>query len=149
MLGQLAYYMKGLEKLPGFKPFALKMKAPDLVIEEQVMLFLIANSNSVGGFEKLAPSAKLDDGLFDVFVLRQCNLAEFIRIVTLAMRGEHLDDPLVIHFQTNSLELSAIGKIQLISTENLAGRCPDRFRSCRDILNVSLTVPGMMQSVMT
>lgn len=127
MLGQLAYYMKGLEKLPGFKPFALKMKAPDLVIEEQVMLFLIANSNSVGGFEKLAPSAKLDDGLFDVFVLRQCNLAEFIRIVTLAMRGEHLDDPLVIHFQTNSLELSAIGKIQLNLDGEFGGTLPGSF----------------------
>src|SRR5690606_14704847 len=101
VLGQLAYYMKGLEKLPSLKPIQLRLETRDQVIDEQVMLFLIANSNSVGGFEKLAPQAKLDDGLFDVLVLRKCNLADFIRIVTMALRGEHFDDPNVIYFRTD------------------------------------------------
>ena len=74
MIGQLAYYMKGLEKLPRLRPIEVYIKSPEMDLHEQVMLFIIANSNSVGGFEKLAPDASLDDGLFDVFILKKCNL---------------------------------------------------------------------------
>ena len=35
-------------------------------IHDEFMVFLIANSNSVGGFDKIAPGASIDDGLFDV-----------------------------------------------------------------------------------
>ena len=58
VIGQLAYYAKGLEKLPSIQPIRVRMeKTNDQVLEETVMLFLIANSPSVGGFEKLAPTA--------------------------------------------------------------------------------------------
>src|SRR5690554_5614581 len=80
MIGQLAYYMKGLEKLPSLRPIEIEVKSPEFEGVEDVMLFLVANSNSVGGFEKLAPLASLDDGLLDVLILRKCNLAEFLRI---------------------------------------------------------------------
>lgn len=43
------------------------------------MMFLVGNTNSVGGFEKLVPEARMNDGLFDVLILRKCNLAEFIQ----------------------------------------------------------------------
>ena len=71
MIGQLAYYMKGLEKMPSLQPTELHIQADEIgEIHEEVMMFLICNSNSVGGFEKLAPDASLNDGLFDVVVLK-------------------------------------------------------------------------------
>lgn len=113
VLGQLAYYMKGLEKLPRLRPIDLKLYSDEHIIEEEVMLFLISNSNSVGGFETLAPHARLNDGKFDVLILKKCNLADFIRVVTLAARGEHLQDPLVTYFQTERLEVRTTEFVQL------------------------------------
>jgi len=55
-LGQLAYYMKGIEKLPSLKPVSTVIEYDDEVFEGEIMLFLVANTNSVGGFEKLAPT---------------------------------------------------------------------------------------------
>src|SRR5690606_17900631 len=102
MIGQLAYYMKGMEKMTRLRPTEMIIEAVGHeVIHEQVLLFLICNSNSVAGFERLAPEASLQDGLFDVIVLKKCNLGEFIRIATMALRGEHLNDPHVIHFRTS------------------------------------------------
>src|SRR5690625_6842941 len=89
MLGQLAYYIKGIEMLPSLKPAKVKIEYDGTVIDEDIMLFLVSNTNSVGGFEKLAPDAKFDDGYFDLIILRKINLAEFIRIATLALRGAH------------------------------------------------------------
>ena len=64
MLGQLAYYMKGIEMLPSLRPIKAKIEYDGNIIEDDLMLFLVANTNSVGGFEKLAPDAKLNDGYF-------------------------------------------------------------------------------------
>src|SRR5699024_9685525 len=64
-IGQLAYYMKGIEMLPSLRPVSTIIEYDDNVYEGEIMLFLIANTNSVGGFEKLAHDALIDDGVCD------------------------------------------------------------------------------------
>lgn len=127
VIGQLAYYAKGLEKLPSIQPIRVRMETNDQVLEETVMLFLIANSPSVGGFEKLAPTADLGDGLFDVIVVKKTNLAEFIRLAGLALRGEHLHDPRIIYFKTNRLRLSSPDRVLLNLDGELGGELPCEF----------------------
>src|SRR5699024_706196 len=92
MLGQLAYYLKGIEMLPSLKPIKVQIEYDGNMFEDEIMLFLVSNTNSVGGFEKIAPTAKMDDGYFDLVILKKTNLAEFIRIASLATRGAHLED---------------------------------------------------------
>ncbi|CAH0120553.1 MULTISPECIES: diacylglycerol kinase [unclassified Paenibacillus] len=128
MIGQLAYYMKGLEKMTHLRPFELKVRAAGVgEFEEEFMIFLIANTNSVGGFERLAPEARVDDGMFDVLMLKKCNLAEFIRIAGMALRGEHFSDPNLLYFQTNRLEVSTPGHVQLNLDGEMGGTLPCTF----------------------
>ncbi|AMA74190.1 diacylglycerol kinase [Aneurinibacillus thermoaerophilus] len=128
MLGQLAYYIKGIEKLPFLSPMRVRIEADNnIVIDEEIMLFLIANSNSVGGFEKLMPKAKLDDGLFDCIVLKKTSLPEFIRIATMALKGEHFKHPNVIHFQTKQLKATANKRVDLNLDGELGSSLPCKF----------------------
>jgi diacylglycerol kinase (ATP) len=142
MLGQLAYYMKGLEKLPRLRPIELLLKSDEMELHEEVMMFLITNSNSVGGFEKLAPDASLNDGLFDVLVLKKTNLAEFIRLTTLALRGEHLYDPNVIYFQTRHLEVSSPDYVQLNLDGEFGGTLPCVFTNLKSHLQIIVDESG-------
>ncbi|NJJ40536.1 diacylglycerol kinase [Paenibacillus apii] len=129
MMGQLAYYLKGIEKMASLSPTELMIRANGQeLIHDEFMLFLIANTNSVGGFEKLAPDARIDDGLFDVIALKKCNLAELIRLVTLALRGEHLQDKKVVYFRTNEMEVTSPGHVQLNLDGELGGTLPGHFR---------------------
>ncbi|AHV95594.1 Sphingosine kinase [Paenibacillus sabinae T27] len=129
MMGQLAYYLKGIEKMASLSPTELMIRANGQeLIHDEFMLFLIANTNSVGGFEKLAPDARIDDGLFDVIALKKCNLAELIRLVTLALRGEHLQDKKVVYFRTNEMEVTSTGYVQLNLDGELGGTLPGHFR---------------------
>ncbi|MCR2804533.1 diacylglycerol kinase [Paenibacillus soyae] len=128
MVGQLAYYMKGLEKMTRLRPTELKFVADGVgEFHDEFMMFLICNSNSVGGFERLAPESKLDDGLLDVLLIRKMNLAEFIRLVTLALRGEHLSDPHVVHFRTNNLKVTTPDYVQLNLDGEYGGVLPGNF----------------------
>ncbi|MNW56872.1 Diacylglycerol kinase [compost metagenome] len=128
MIGQLAYYMKGIEKMASLSPTTLIIDAEGYeTMEGEFMLFLIANSNSVGGFEKLAPGARIDDGLLDVIAVKKCNLAEFIRLVTMALRGDHLGDSHVVHFKTRRMEVTSPGRVLLNLDGELGGELPGVF----------------------
>lgn len=128
LIGQLAYYMKGIEKMTSLSPTQLIINAEGHeVMEGEFMLFLIANSNSVGGFEKLAPGAEIDDGLLDVIAVRKCNLAEFIRLVTMALRGDHFNDPRVVYFKTRRMEVTSPGNVLLNLDGELGGELPGVF----------------------
>ncbi|WP_027417409.1 diacylglycerol kinase [Aneurinibacillus terranovensis] len=127
VLGQLAYYMKGMEKLPFLSPMPIRIETDDHIIDEEIMLFLIANSNSVGGMVRMAPNAKLDDGLFDVLILKKISLADFIRIATMAIKGEHIKDPAVMYFQTKSFKATSPKEVKLNLDGELGGMLPCTF----------------------
>ncbi|MBT2763389.1 MULTISPECIES: diacylglycerol kinase [unclassified Paenibacillus] len=129
MIGQLAYYLKGIEKMVSLAPQELIINASGHpAIHDEFMVFLIANSNSVGGFDKIAPGASIDDGLFDVIALRKCNLAEFVRVATMALRGEHINDKRVVHFRTDYMEVVSPGPVQLNLDGEFGGVLPGTFR---------------------
>jgi diacylglycerol kinase (ATP) len=145
MIGQLAYYMKGIEKLPRLRPIELFIRTDEADYHEEVMLFLISNSNSVGGFERLAPNASMNDGLFDVLILKKCNLAEFIRVVSLALRGDHLDDPNIIYMQTRSIQVTSPDYVQINLDGEFGGTLPCVFTNLPSHLQIC--IDGSGQSV--
>ncbi|UOQ48961.1 diacylglycerol kinase [Gracilibacillus caseinilyticus] len=130
MLGQLAYYLKGIELLlPALKPTKVQIEYDGKWFDDEIMLFLVSNSNSVGGFEKLAPDAKMDDGYFDLVILRKTNLAEFVRIASLATRGAHLDDKHIFYTKANRIKVHTEEKMQLNIDGEYGGLLPGEFEN--------------------
>lgn len=123
-LGQLAYYLKGIEMLPSLKPVTARIEYDDHVFEGELMLFLIANTNSVGGFEKIAPNALIDDGYFDLIILKKVNLAEFLRLATAALRGSHLEDEHIIYTQAKRIKVIPEEKMLLNIDGEYGGELP-------------------------
>jgi diacylglycerol kinase (ATP) len=136
MLGQLAYYVKGLEKLPMLRPIHIEVEARDFAYSGKVMLCLIANSNTVGGFEKLAPKARLDDGLLDVIIIKQVSLPHLIRLATAALRGEHIASDRVIYLQTDCLRVHSGDHVDLNFDGEYGGPLPRTFKACKHHLQV-------------
>ncbi|OEF99249.1 lipid kinase [Vulcanibacillus modesticaldus] len=138
VLGQLAYYLRGIEKLPFLKPINITLETEEKIFSEEAMLFLIANSNSVGGFKKLAPNGNFSDGLFDVIILKKTNLPDFIRIAKLALKGEHINEPNVIYFQTNKLKVypNNSDKVLVNLDGELGGSLPGQFEVLKHHIEV-------------
>ncbi|HEX5563483.1 MAG TPA: diacylglycerol kinase [Sporosarcina sp.] len=129
VLGQLAYYLKGIEMLPSIHSSNVKIEYDNEVFEGEVMLFLVGLTNSVGGLEKLAPNSSVNDGRFTLLVLKKCNIAEFIRVVSLALRGEHLDDPLVISAQPKKVKITSTEEVLLNLDGEYGGTLPATFEN--------------------
>lgn len=71
MLGQLAYYLKAVEMIPSLKASHMRIEYDGEVFDGDAMMFLCGLTNSVGGFEKLAPDASINDGYFTLLVLKK------------------------------------------------------------------------------
>lgn len=123
-IGQLAYYIKGIEMLPSLKPVSTRIEYDDNVFEGEIMLFLISNTNSVGGFEKLAPDALIDDGYFDLLILKQSNLAEFLRVASAGIRGTHLEDDNILYTQAKRINIIPKDKMLLNVDGEYGGKLP-------------------------
>ncbi|QFG00276.1 diacylglycerol kinase [Psychrobacillus glaciei] len=129
ILGQLAYYLKGIEMLPSINATKVKIEYDDEVFEDEAMMFLVGLTNSVGGFEKLSPSSSINDGKFTLLILKKCNIADFIRLASLAIRGEHLNDPHVISTKAKHIRVTSEDKVQLNLDGEYGGNIPATFQN--------------------
>lgn len=123
-LGRLAYYVKGIEMLPSIRSSSVTIEYDGEVFEGDIMLFLVANTNSVSGFDQLAPDALLDDGYFDMIILKKTNLADFVRLVTAALRGIHLKDEKIIYTQAKRIKVTPHKKMLLNLDGEYGGEFP-------------------------
>ncbi len=117
-LGKLAYYLKGLEEIPSFRPISISLESEEYTYKGEILLFLILNGQSAGGFKKIAPKAKINDGKFDVILFKNVSFSVLAKLFLKLLRGEHINDPNVIFFQTNKLFIEPFdyGK-ELIKTD--------------------------------
>ncbi|WP_257348158.1 YegS/Rv2252/BmrU family lipid kinase [Pseudalkalibacillus decolorationis] len=114
ILGPLAYMIEGIKSLSSKKAIEVTLKHDQGIWNGEAMLVLAALTNSVGGFEKIAPDAEIDDGKLKCIVVKDVALPKFIKLTTELLRGELVNDPDVEYISTSKLEISSTEK-ELIS----------------------------------
>lgn len=69
----------------------------EFVVETKISNVAVANGQFFGGGMHIAPSARLDDGLFDIVVLPEASYAAQARALPALYRGTILSQPNVVH----------------------------------------------------
>lgn len=131
ILGQMAYYLKAIEMIPSIKSTHMNIKMDGEEFDGNAMMFLCGLTNSVGGFEKIAPDASINDGSFTVMILKECNIADFVRIASLALRGEHLSDERVIYRKASRVEVTSEEEVHLNLDGEYGGDVPATFQNLK------------------
>ncbi len=96
-LGSLAYVINGVESLAKLKPFHLKAKANNEIIEGDYLYASVSNTTSLGGIFKLDPQkVQIDDGFFEfVLIKAPNNLSEkgklLTGLLTESLNSEYVD----------------------------------------------------------
>lgn len=136
IVGPFAYYIKGFEMLPQMKAVDIRIEYDGEVFQGEAMLFLLGLTNSMAGFEKLVPDAKLDDGKFTLIIVEKANLAELGHIMTLASRGEHTKHPKVHYEKASSINISSYTDMQLNVDGEYGGKLPGNFLNLKQHIEV-------------
>ncbi|OFI49466.1 diacylglycerol kinase [Floricoccus tropicus] len=115
VFGYLAYLTKGAELLPQIKMVPVRMTHDNGVFEGEISMFFAALTNSVGGFEQIAPDAKLDDGLFTLIMVKTANLFELVHLIGLVVNGgKHLEDDRVEYIKTSEINLEVLSNDRMM-----------------------------------
>jgi len=102
-LGQLAYFLKGIETLPSFRPFHVEFENDGKRYTEEVVLFMAANGLSVGGLRQLVPRASLTDGKLDILIVPAAGWPETLRLLLSILTGEKANSEKIMEFHTSEL----------------------------------------------
>lgn len=149
IIGPLAYYVKGIEMLPKIRSTNVKIEYDDNVFEGKVMLFMLGLTNSIGGFEKLVPDARLNDGKFTLIIVEEAGLAEIGHIMTLATRGEHLKHPKVHFFKAEEVDISSFEEVHLNLDGEFGGVLPAHFINLKEHLEVRVPTSFYEEYILT
>jgi YegS/Rv2252/BmrU family lipid kinase len=86
------------------KRLRIKIDDEELPIDEY-MIGAVSNGRIFGKGMKIAPEAELDDGLFDVVLIRGMKLFEFLRNVWKIYAGSHLSHPKILLIRGRKTEV--------------------------------------------
>ncbi len=129
VLGRVAYYIEGLREIPKQKlnPITVKFESKEYINQEDILLFLISNSSSIGGFKKLAPTAEVQDGYLDCIIIKKSEIQDVITIFLNILRGEHIKHPNVEYFKTKKIKIDTLEKVHIDIDGEYAGSLPGVF----------------------
>lgn len=110
-LGKLAYYIKGIEQLPNFKPIPVKITCDGVVYEENIYLFVVLNGSTAGGF-KLAPGAVANDGRLNLLAFKACNIVELFNVFIQILRGDHIHNNRVLYLEGKEFRIESEASLE-------------------------------------
>jgi diacylglycerol kinase (ATP) len=125
--GRGGYVLSFLSALRKFAPSAMRISAARTT--EPIMIAAFANTPSYGDGMKIAPRARLDDGLLDVCIVPRMNKLKLFCLFPSVYFGSHLRIPQVEYFQAEQLRLE---------TEEPLDVYADGEYICRTPINVSV-----------
>jgi len=104
--GPLVYVYALVRTLASFVPPAMRVVYDGGTFEGRVMFTVAANLPSFGGGMKIAPEAKIDDGLLDLVIVRQIPKLTLLKVFPKVYGGKHLGHPAVLAVKTRRVEIT-------------------------------------------
>jgi diacylglycerol kinase (ATP) len=92
--------------------------------EEELLMIEVSNSRYTGTNFLMAPSARLDDGLLDVTLVRALPRRRLLRLFPSIYDGSHVGVEEVTVLQGREIHLSAEHGLALVVDGELRGRTP-------------------------
>ncbi|MEK3790589.1 diacylglycerol kinase family protein [Paenibacillus sp. FSL R7-0204] len=111
-LGFLAYLKEGIKELASNTAHTLTITHDGEIWEGSSPLFIAALTNSVGGFEKLAPAAAVDDGLLHCFIVKDLHLLNSVTVSISLLLGNLRNHKDVIYFTAKEVSVRSTEPVQ-------------------------------------
>ncbi|MFH1728308.1 MAG: YegS/Rv2252/BmrU family lipid kinase [Pseudomonadota bacterium] len=129
--GKARYISCFLKKMKEFEEFDLEITREDSKkLNNTVTNVNIANGSFYGGGYKIAPSAKINDGFFDIVVFGKMGRTKFSSLMLASLKGLHKFNKAVAIFQTKYIEfkpLSESSKVFIEADGDFIGYLPATF----------------------
>ena len=120
--GTAAYVAAVYQSLMRFRAARMRVTVDGEARELRGMLCCIANSQSYGGGMRVAPEARIDDGLFDLCLLADATKWEFLCAFPRVFRGTHTTHPKVTMLRGRVIEVESDPPLPVLIDGEVTGR---------------------------
>ncbi|MGC4377341.1 diacylglycerol kinase family protein [Fictibacillus sp. Mic-4] len=137
-LGKLSYYISAGKTVFQSESFHLKVKSDSVSYDDDAVMLLIGNGAFLGGFRAFFPESDIQDGLFDVLIVKEASLQHVWTWLQSKVRNQFPDgeNDGLVYFHAKKLEIEA-SPVQEIDCDGERNYCtPSRI----SVLPAHLTV---------
>ena len=103
--GTASYAYAAVETLFYYEPPFVRLEGDFGVYEGPLLLAATGITNRYGGGFQIVPNARIDDGLFDVCIIRPVSSLTVLRLMVTLFWGGHVSHPAVSMHQTRTLTI--------------------------------------------
>ncbi|MGD2103710.1 MAG: diacylglycerol kinase family lipid kinase [Anaerolineae bacterium] len=147
-LGALPYLIAATLVAQGFKGVPTTIALDGYVVRGRSLLVMVSNIKQYGGLVEVAPGAKLDDGLLDVFVFEGLGFGYIVRHLLRVLSQRYLDDPKIVHRQAQRIEIEADVAMPVQVDGDPLGKTPTQVRVSPGALRI-VAPPTMPADLLT
>lgn len=104
--GPLIYFYSVIHTLITFEPPRMKVVHDGGTFEGKVMFTVVNNLPRFGGGMRIAPDARIDDGLLDLVIVREVPKSALLSIFPKVYGGKHVGHPAVTIVRTRRAEIT-------------------------------------------
>jgi len=124
--GQLSYVKSLIYMINHFTPYPVEIETDrgDKKACDCIMVG-VCNGHAFGGNIKIAPPAKIDDGLLDVIIMEMPDTPNLMPLLLKFIKGKHMDMPITNHYRCKSIKVTTPMPVNLDGEiyENLPFNC--------------------------
>jgi diacylglycerol kinase (ATP) len=137
--GTTLYVAAVLRTLAVYKPHPFELTVDGNTRELRAWLIAVGNGPAYAGGMRIAPDARLDDGLLDVTVVGEMSKPEFLVNFPKVFKGTHTTHKKVHTFRGEHVELKSLNAtvpMEVYADGERVGPLPARMEAVRDALTV-------------
>ena len=128
ILGRGLTYKIGLVRaLWCYRSPHMKIHCDGRRFEDQFLFLGASNGEDAGGGMKLAPGAKMNDGIVNVNLVSHIGYLEGLKQISRLCKGQHTGHPKVRYFEAKSISLQSDETVEIAADGELIGHTPATF----------------------
>lgn len=132
----LTYLAMALRGLATYRAPRFRISSGDFAIEGKMLLVFAAIGQYCGNRMHVAPTARPDDGLFDILAVQELRLGAVLTKLAKLYGGRILGDPAVGHWRTPRVRIESSPAARVQADGQMAGETPVEFSILRQALRV-------------
>jgi diacylglycerol kinase (ATP) len=105
--GTAAYLYGVLVNLRRYKDVSVRLKGDFGQFQGSLFMVATGNTHTYGGYLKITPDARIDDGLLDVCLVPSVSRWRVLQILPKVFSGQHVSHPVVSMHRTRRLEIDS------------------------------------------
>ena len=136
-LGRIAYFLEGFKQLSKITTYHMRLTTSDRIIDDDFVFGAITNARSVAGFQTVnTKNARLDDGEFEVLLIRMPQNPLDLQIIISALLKQEINEKFMEFFTASSLHIESDPKASW-TLDGEEGGSPEQIQI--DIKNKAIT----------